>query len=146
MTEMIILAIVVMAFCGLCGGVALRANIRATDAEDFAHRTLNTVNEIVQEERNRLRSAEGALRAVNEMIQNLRKEGEAIRAELEKVRSLIPEDVKEERTRRNVLMSQLNDELEMRIRAEQEWNAMVSSVLGYDLNKARAAGVKNNDE
>lgn len=145
MTEMIILAIVVVAFCGLCGGIALRANKRAADVGEIAHRTLNTVNEIVQEERDRLRSAEGALRAVNEMIQNLRKENEAIRAELEKVRSLIPEDVKEERLRRDVLMSQLNDELETRVKAEKEWNAMVAGVLGYDLKTALAAGAKNDE-
>ena len=145
MTEMIILAIVVVAFCGICGGIAFRANKRAAEAEDFAHRTLNTANGIVQEERDRLRALEGALRGANEMIQNLRKEDEAIRAELEKVRSLIPEDVKEERLRRDVLMSQLNDELETRVRAEKEWNAMVAGVLGYDLKTALAAGVKNDE-
>ena len=79
------------------------------------------------------------------MIQNLRKEDEAIRAELEKVRSLIPEDVKEERLRRDVLMSQLNDELETRVQAEKEWNAMVAGVLGYDLKTALAAGAKNDE-
>jgi len=146
MTEMIILAVVVVAFCGLCGVVAFRASQTAAEAKDFAQRTLNTTNEIFQRVSGENRELRTALKTVHDMIRGLRDEDKAIREEVEKVRGLIPEDVKEERLRRDVLMSQLNDELETRVKAEQEWNAMVSSVLGYDINKARAAGVDGNDK
>jgi len=146
MTEMIILAVVVVAFCGLCGVVAFRASQTAAEAKDFAQRTLNTTNEIFQRVSNENRELRISLKTVHDMIGGLRDEDKAIREEVEKVRGLIPEDVREERLRRDVLMSQLNDELETRVKAEQEWNAMVSSVLGYDINKARAAGVDGNDK
>lgn len=146
MTEMIILAVAVVVFCGLCGVVAFRASQTAAEAKNFAQRTLNTTNEIFQRVSDENRKLRIALQSVNELIQGLKNEDKAIREEVEKVRGLIPEDVREERLRRDVLMSQLNDELETRVKAEQEWNAMVSSVLGYDINKARAAGVDGNDK
>jgi uncharacterized protein YpuA (DUF1002 family) len=142
MTGMTMLAIAAAAFCSLCATFALKANKRAEAAEDFAHRALNTANEVVQRHGDEVRALRIALNALNEIVKNLKDEDRAIRDEVEKVRNLIPEDVKEERLRRDVLMSQLNDELETRVRAEQEWNAMVAGVLGYDLNKAKAAGVK----
>ena len=141
MTVLTILAVCAVALCSLCGVIAAAANKRAAAAEDLSQRTLNTANEIVQ----RNRSMRVALNALNDIVKNLKEENRAIRDELEKVRNLIPEDVKEERLRRDVLMSQLNDELENRVRAEQEWNSMVAGILGYDLNKAKAAGVKNDE-
>ena len=146
MTELIILTVAVLAFCGASAAITIRADKRAAKAEETAQRALNTAEKTIIEAKDKMRVLEGALGGANIHFQELRKENAAMRDELGKIRELIPEDVKEERTRRNVLMSQLNDELETRIRAEREWNAMVSSVLGYDLNKARAAGVKNNDE
>jgi small-conductance mechanosensitive channel len=142
MTNLTILAVVTVAVCVLCGVIALVAYKRAADAKDFSQRTLNTANEIVQRNGDENRALRVALNALNEIVKNLKEENRAIRDELEKVRNLIPEDVKEERLRRDVLMSQLNDELETRVKAEQEWNAMVAGILGYDINKAKAAGVK----
>lgn len=65
-----------------------------------------------------LNMADNAIRACNEM------------------RQLIPEDVKEERTRRNVLMRELNDEMERRVAAERTWNDSVSSILNYTVTTA----------
>ena len=142
MTELLILAVAVLAFCGVCVAFTLKAYRRAEAAEDFAHRALNITNEAIQSQGEETRALRNALNALSQIVKNLNDEDRAIRDEVEKVRNLIPEDVKEERLRRDVLMSQLNDELETRVRAEQEWNAMVAGVLGYDLNKAKAAGVK----
>lgn len=145
MTVLTILAMCAVALCVLCGVIAAAANKRAAAAEDLSQRTLNTANEIVQRNGDENRALRVALNALNEIVKNLKEENRAIRDELEKVRNLIPEDVKEERLRRDVLMSQLNDELETRVKAEKEWNAMVAGVLGYDLNTAKAAGVKNDE-
>ena len=53
------------------------------------------------------------------------------------MRSLIPEDVKEEKTRRDVLMRELNDEMERRLAAERTWNDSVRSILNYTVNTAK---------
>ena len=65
-----------------------------------------------------LNMADNAIRACNEM------------------RKMIPEDVKEERARRDVLMRELNDEMERRLAAERTWNDSVSSILNYTVNTA----------
>lgn len=58
--------------------------------------------------------------------------------ECREIRSLIPEDVKEEKTRRDVLMRELNDEMERRVAAERAWNDSVSSILSYTVDTARS--------
>lgn len=63
-----------------------------------------------------------------------------VQADLEATKKLIPEDVVEERQRRNVLMRDLNNEMERRIKAEEAWNKMVEGVLGYDIGVARRGG------
>lgn len=65
-----------------------------------------------------LNMADNAIRSCNEM------------------RKMIPEDVKEERARRDVLMRELNDEMERRLAAERTWNDSVSSILNYTVNTA----------
>lgn len=145
MVKIIILAAAVLAFLGLCGAMAVTANKRAVEADESAQRALNTASEAIRSRGAEIRELRIALGASRELITQLKAENKDIREELEKIRALIPEDIKEERLRRDVLMSQLNDELENRVRAEQEWNSMVAGILGYDLNKAKAAGVKNDE-
>lgn len=146
MTNLVILCAAVLTFCGFCAGMALLANKRVAAIEKSTQAALNTAEKMVQDEQSDTRTLRIAVNTLNKLVTELRKENRDLKEELEKVKALIPEDVKEERLRRNVLMQQLNDELENRVRAEKEWNGMVASVLGYDLNKAIAAGVNGNGE
>lgn len=145
MVKIIILAAAVLAFLGLCGAMAVTANKRAVEADESAQRALNTAEKTIENVLGRIRTQEIAFRALSSRLDDLKGENAALQDEIVKIRALIPEDIKEERLRRDVLMSQLNDELENRVRAEQEWNSMVAGILGYDLNKAKAAGVKNDE-
>jgi len=145
MVKIIILAVAVLAFLGLCGAAAITANKRATEADESAQRALNTAEKTIENVLDRIRTQEIASRALSGRLDDLKRENAALQDEVVKIRALIPEDIKEERLRRDVLMSQLNDELENRVKAEQEWNSMVAGILGYDLNKAKAAGVKNDE-
>jgi len=145
MVKIIILAVAVLAFLGLCGAAAVTANKRAEEANESAQRALNTAEETIENVLDRIRTQEIASRALSGRLDDLKRENAALQDEVVKIRALIPEDIKEERLRRDVLMSQLNDELENRVKAEQEWNSMVAGILGYDLNKAKAAGVKNDE-
>lgn len=145
MVKIIILAVAVLAFLGLCGATAVTANKRAMEANESAQQALNTAEKTIENVLDRIRTQEIASRALSSRLDDLKKENAALQDEVVKIRALIPEDIKEERLRRDVLMSQLNDELENRVKAEQEWNSMVAGILGYDLNKAKAAGVKNDE-
>lgn len=145
MVKIIILAAAVLAFLGLCGATAVTANKRAEEANESAQQALNTAEKTIENVLDRIRTQEIASRALSSRLDDLKKENAALQDEVVKIRALIPEDIKEERLRRDVLMSQLNDELENRVKAEQEWNSMVAGILGYDLNKAKAAGVKNDE-
>lgn len=145
MVKIIILAVAVLAFLGLCGATAVTANKRAEEANESAQQALNTAEKTIENVLDRIRTQEIASRALSSRLDDLKKENAALQDEVVKIRALIPEDIKEERLRRDVLMSQLNDELENRVKAEQEWNSMVAGILGYDLNKAKAAGVKNDE-
>lgn len=144
MTNMVILCLALLAFCGFCAAMTLWGNKRIADIERNSQAALNTAEKMIQDELDKIGTLRTALGGLNKTVTDLRKKNRDLKDELEKVKALIPEDVKEERVRRDVLMRQLNDELETRVRAEQEWNGMVASVLGYDLNKARAAGVNSN--
>ena len=146
MTNMAILCLAVLAFCGFCAAMVLYGNKRIADIEQSSQAALNNAEKMIQDELDKIGTLRTALGALNKLVTELRKENRDLKDELEKVRALIPEDVKEERLRRDVLMKQLNDELETRVQAEKEWNGMVASVLGYDLNKAIAAGVNSNGE
>lgn len=141
-----ILCFAVLAFCGLCIAMAIWVNKRIAEMEKASQAALNTAEEMIQGELDKINTLRTALGGLNRTVTDLRKENMELKEELEKVKALIPEDVKEERLRRDVLMRQLNDELETRIQAEKEWNGMVASVLGYDLGKAIAAGVNSNGE
>lgn len=146
MTNMVILCLALLAFCGFCAAMTLFSDKRVRSIEKSTQAALNTAEEMIQDELGKINTLRTALGGLNKTVTDLRKENRDLKDELEKVRALIPEDVKEERLRRDVLMQQLNDELENRVRAEKEWNGMVASVLGYDLNKAIAAGVNGNGE
>lgn len=146
MTNMVILYIAVLAFCGFCAAMTLFSDKRVRSIEKSTQAALNTAEKMIQNEQGDTRTLRIGVNTLNKLVTELRKENRDLKDELEKVRALIPEDVKEERLRRDVLMQQLNDELENRVRAEKEWNGMVASVLGYDLNKAIAAGVNGNGE
>lgn len=146
MTSMAILCIALLAFCLFCAAMVLYGNKRVADIEQSTQAALNTAEEMLQDELDKINTLRTALGGLNKVVTDLRRENRDLKDELEKVKALIPEDVKEERLRRDVLMRQLNDELETRIQAEKEWNGMVDSVLGFDLNKAMAAGVNSNGE
>jgi len=83
-----------------------------------------------------------ATRALNTAM-HANSKGEMNEIRIQKLQELIPEDIKEERTRRNVLMSQINDEMEKRLEAERMWNETVSSILNYNVNIAKG-GEKTN--
>lgn len=146
MTSMLILCLALLAFCVFCAAMVLHGNKRIAEMEQASQAALNTAEEMIQGELDKINTLRTALGGLNKTMTDLRKENRDLKDELEKVKALIPEDVKEERLRRDVLMRQLNDELETRIQAEKEWNGMVASVLGYDLGKAIAAGVNSNGE
>ena len=88
------------------------------------------------------RAAKIATRALNTAIRLSQKQ-DMLDIRIQKLQELIPEDIKEERTRRNVLMSQINDEMEKRLEAERMWNETVSSILNYNVNIAKG-GEKTN--
>lgn len=82
------------------------------------------------------RIAKVATRALNTAIRVNQKQ-DMVEIRIQKLQELIPEDIKEERARRNVLMSQINDEMEKRLEAERMWNETVNSILNYNVNNAR---------
>ena len=55
-----------------------------------------------------------------------------LREEVKQLRALIPEDIKEERTRREVLLRELNDEMERGLDMERRWNDGLSNILNYN--------------
>ena len=88
------------------------------------------------------RVAKIATRALNTATRVNQKQ-DMLDIRIQKLQELIPEDIKEERARRNVLMSQINDEMEKRLEAERMWNETVNSILNYNVNNARG-GEKTN--
>ena len=62
---------------------------------------------------------------------------------IQKLQELIPEDIKEERVRRNVLLKELNDEMERGLKMERDWNDGLSNILNY--NGQVSAEGKNNE-
>ena len=108
----------ILALCGLTFALSIAAVCYASRTVKIATRALNT-----------------ALRACSR--------ADALELRIQKLQGLIPEDIKEERTRRNVLMSQINDEMEKRLEAERMWNETVNSILSYNVNIARG-GEKTN--
>lgn len=136
---------------------------RAKSAESYADTIRIRINEVEGRMLQQTKAGEKKEKDLRQKLEGLEKtagkiseiEGhiDTLEAELgrlsdrvEEVKALIPEDVKEQRLRREVLLEQLNDELEQRVQAEKEWNGMVNSILGYNVGVAKAAGVKNSDD
>ena len=87
-----------------------------------------------------------AKRIAQEALNAAQEANDAVRlaaVRIEELKNMIPEDIREEKMRRDVLMRELNDEMERRVEAEKLWNQMVDSVLNYNVNTARAAGGKD---
>lgn len=77
---------------------------------------------------------ETACEALNSALE---REQDTLR-KIAELKELIPEDVREEKTRRDVLMRELNDEMERRVEAERSWNEMVNGILSYNAPAAKA--------
>jgi len=83
-----------------------------------------------------------ATRALNSAIRACSKE-DMNEIRIQKLQELIPEDIKEERVRRNVLLKELNDEMERGLKMERDWNDGLSNILNYN-GHASTEG-KNNE-
>lgn len=122
----IIIVIVAVSLTIVSVGMAIFAYKMAVEAEKRAEKALNRAIETDTDLRN--------IQAVYESIMHRQEcRIEEHDGRIKQLEALVPEDYKEERARRDVLMSQLNDEMEKRVRAEQEWNSMMNSVLNFNV-------------
>lgn len=88
-----------------------------------------------------VRAYRNASEARNDAYEALNKAAEhrqSVERQIKDLKALIPEDVREEKKRRDVLMRELNDEMEIRLEAERTWNKMVNGIINYDVPTAAA--------
>ena len=83
-----------------------------------------------------VRAYRNASEARNDAYDKAAEHRQSVERQIKELKALIPEDVREEKKRRDVLMRELNDEMEIRLEAERTWNKMVNGIINYDVPTA----------